>query len=502
LRKLPLVINEPIASLKQIGMKRRIEKELSRRAFLKNSSLAAGSFFIVPRHVLGRGFVAPSDTLVIAAIGAGGKGADDIDHFSKSGKGQIAFLCDVDDRQAVDSRKKFPQAKYYKDFREMLVREGKTIDAVSVSTPDHTHAVAAMAAMQLGKHVYVQKPLTHDIYEARMLTQAAHRFKVVTQMGNQGASGDGVRQLQDWFNAGVIGDVHTVYCYTDRPIWPQGIGRPGSPSPVPSELDYDLWLGTAPQKSYFEGMLPFNWRGWWDYGTGALGDMACHIMAPAFAVLGLGYPSAAECSVATQYIQNWQSAYFPDSGPLASHITLSFPGKDGKPQIQLHWMDGGIQPSRPDELLPNETMGDGGNGTLFYGTKGKMMCGTYGIDPKLLPTSRSKEVQVPQTVARVPGGDEGHYGAWVEAAIAGYGSDKAKNLSSNFDVAGPLTESVLMGNLAIRSYNIRKPDGNGFSYPGRFIKLLWDGPNMKITNFDDANQFVRRTYRDGWSLGV
>lgn len=483
-------------------MKKKDRIQHSRRDFLKNSSLAAAGFFIVPRHVLGRGFVAPSDKLTIAAIGAGGKGADDIDHFSKSGKANIAYLCDVDDRQAVDSRKKFPNAKYYKDFREMLSKEAKSIDAVSVSTPDHTHAVAAMAAMQLGKHVYVQKPLTHDIYEARMLTEAAHRYKVVTQMGNQGASGDGVRQLQDWHAAGLIGDVQKIYCYTDRPIWPQGVFRPATSSPIPAGLDYDLWLGTAPKRDYFEGVLPFNWRGWWDYGTGALGDMACHIMAPAFAVAGLGYPVSAECSVATKYIENWNKAYYPDSGPIASHITLTFKGKNGKPDVELHWMDGGIQPTRPAELGANEMMGDGGNGVIFYGTKGNMMCGTYGVEPKLLPTSKTNEKKVPQTIARVPNGDEGHYAAWVEASMAGYGSDKAKNLSSNFDIAGPLTESVLMGNLAIRSYDIRKKKGDDFDYPGRFIKLLWDGTNMKITNFDEANQFVKRTYRDGWSLGV
>lgn len=474
----------------------------SRRSFLKNALVASAGFYIVPRHVLGRGFIAPSDKLNIASIGAGGKGQDDIDHFFKSGKANIAYLCDVDDRQSVDTRKSFPNAKYYKDFREMLAKESKHIDAVSVSTPDHTHAVAAMAAMQLNKHVYVQKPLTHDIYEARMLTQAAHRYKVVTQMGNQGSSGDGVRQLMEWNMAGLLGDVHTVYCFTDRPIWPQGIERPNTPSAIPPELDFDLWLGTAPKKNYFEGLLPFNWRGWWDYGTGALGDMACHIMAPAFAVLELGYPVSAECSVATKYIENWHKGYFPDSGPISSHIILTFKGRNGKPDLELHWMDGGIQPARPAELEPNEMMGDGGNGAIFIGTKGKMMCGTYGINPELLPTSLNQKTKLPQTIARVPGGDEGHYAAWVEAAIAGYGSEKAKNLSSHFDIAGPLTESVLMGNLAIRSYDIQKKKGEELEYPGQHIKLLWDGPNMKITNFDDANQFVKRTYREGWSLGA
>ena len=473
--------------------------ENSRRDFIKKTALAAASFYIVPRHVLGKGFIAPSDKLVIAGIGAGGKGASDIDWFNKSGKASIGYLCDVDDRQSIGTRKAFPKAKYYKDFREMLDKEGKSIDAVSVSTPDHTHAVAAIAAMQLNKHVYVQKPLTHDIYEARKLTEAAHRYKVVTQMGNQGSSGDGVRQLQDWHHANLIGDVHTVYCYTDRPIWPQGVPRPTNISNIPPELDFDLWLGTAPKRDYFEELLPFNWRGWWDFGTGALGDMACHIMAPAFAVLGLGYPVSAECSVATKYVTNWNRGYFPESGPISSHITLVFQGKNGKPNVELHWMDGGIQPTRPDELGSNEVMGDGGNGVIFIGTKGKMMAGTYGVNPQLLPTARTKETKVPITVARVKGGEDGHYAAWVEAAIAGYGSNEAKNLSSHFDIAGPLTESVLMGNLAIRSAEIRKKNGDDFDFPGRNIKLLWDGPNMKITNFDEANQFVKRTYRDGWS---
>jgi len=224
-------------------------------------------------------------------------------------------------------------------------------------------------------------------------------------------------------------------------------------------------------------------------------------MQPAFAVLGLGYPVSAECSVSTRYVENWHMAYYPDSGPVSSHIILTFK-QPGKPDLRLHWMDGGIQPERPAELLPNETMGDGGNGIIFIGTKGSMMAGTYGINPQLLPTSKTKETKVPETIARVPNGDDGHYAAWVEASLAGYGSEKANNLSSRFDVAGPLTESVLMGNLAIRSFDIRKKDGNNWDYPGRHRQLIWDGENMKITNFEEANQFVKRTYREGWSLGV
>jgi len=478
----------------------------TRRDFIRNSALALGGFYILPRHVLGgKGFTAPSDKLQIAGIGAGGKGESDLYAFYQTGKVDVAFLCDVDDRQCAKSFQRYPKAKRYKDYREMLEKEHKHFDACNVSTPDHMHAVQAMAAMQLGKHVYVQKPMAHDIYEARIMTKAAHDYKVVTQMGNQGASGDGVRMLQDWHTAGLIGDIHTIYCYTDRPVWPQGVNRPVSstPSPIPPELDFDLWLGTAPKKDYFEGILPFNWRGWWDYGTGALGDMACHIMAPAFAVAGLGYPIAAECSVATRYTAPWQRLSAPDSGPMGSHIILTFQGQNGKPNVKLHWMDGGIQPERPAELGPNEVMGDGGNGIIFEGSKGKMMAGTYGVNPQLLPTNLTKTTAVPKTVDRVKGGEGGHYAAWVEACIAGPGSAEAKALSSNFDIAGPLTESVLMGNLAIRSYDITNADKKGNeSHPGRNIQLLWDGPNMKITNFDDANQFVKRTYRDGWSLGV
>ncbi|HNR72747.1 MAG: oxidoreductase domain-containing protein [Bacteroidetes bacterium OLB12] len=474
----------------------------TRRSFIKTAGMAAAAVTIVPRHVLGKGYIAPSDKLYIAGIGVGGKGESDLTSITKNPKATVSILCDVDDKRAAASVKRFPKAKYFKDYRKMLEAEHKNIDAVTVSTPDHMHAVQAMAAMKLGKHVYVQKPLTHDIYEARMLTEAAKKYKVVTQMGNQGASGDGVRQMREWFDAGLIGDVHTVYCWTNRPVWPQGIPWSANKAEVPKELDWDLWLGTAPYKDYVDKLVPFNWRGWWDYGTGALGDMACHIIEPAFRTLGLGYPTEVECSVGSVYVDEFKRGYFPESCPPSSHITLKFAGSNGKPDIKFHWMDGGIQPERPDELGPNEVFGDGGNGVLLIGTKGKMMCGTYGINPQLLPTTRTKEVNVPQKYARVTGGSEpGHYVQWVDACLAGYGK---MELSSDFEIAGPLTESILMGNLALRSFDIRKPRPNGrpdqFDYPGRYIKLLWDGPNMKITNFDEANQFVKRTYRAGYSL--
>ncbi len=473
----------------------------SRRDFLKNTALTAAGFMIVPRHVLGgKGFLAPSDRLTIASIGVGGKGESDIANFYKSGKADIAVLCDVDNRRAATTVKNFPKAKFYKDWREMLDKESKNIDAVSVSTPDHTHAVAAIAAMQLGKHVYVQKPLTHDVYEARALTDAAKKYRVVTQMGNQGASGDGVRQLMEWYDADVIGDVHTVYCFTDRPVWPQGIPWPSASAPIPAELSWDLWLGTAPYKEYIEKLVPFNWRGWWDYGTGALGDMGCHIVEPAFRVLDLGYINSVQASVGSVYVDEFQRGYFPESCPPSSHVTIRFPKTSKtKGPVELHWMDGGIQPKRPEELGPNDVFGDGGNGTLFIGTKGKMMCATYGANPKLLPLSRNNEVSVPQKIERVPGGANGHYAQWVEGAIAGYGK---KQLSSPFEIAGPLTEALLMANLAIRGNDIRveRTTGKGFNYPGRYIELLWDNNNMKVTNFDAVNQFVKRDYRAGYSL--
>ena len=462
----------------------------SRRKFIKNVSVAATGFFIIPRHVLGRGFVAPSDKLNIAGIGAGGKGESDLAEFSKSPNANIVFLCDVDDRQSVASRKRFPKAGYYKDYREMLDKETKNIDAVSVSIPDHGHAVAALSAMKLGKHVYVQKPMTHDIYEARILTQAAKKYKVVTQMGNQGSSFDGVRKMQDWYSAGLIGDAVNINCWTNRPVWPQGFGKPVTKDEVPKELDWNLWLGPTAWEDYHNGYVPFNWRGYPSFGTGALGDMGCHIIDPAFKTTGLGYPSEVECSVADLYQKMWTPDYHPDSFPAASSLKLKFPGKDGKPDVYLHWIDGGMLPDRPEELGADEAMGGSDGGVIITGTKGKMMCECYGNNPQLLPTSRTKEVNVPQVKKRVP---EGHYVQWVNGCIAGYGVNE---LSSSFDYAGPLTESILMGNLALRSWNIK--DGKG-RFTGR-KKLLWDAENMKITNYDEANQYVRRTYRDGYTL--
>lgn len=469
---------------------------ISRRNFVRNAGMVGAGFFIVPRHVLGRGFIAPSDKLNIAGIGVGGKGQSDLFEFAKSTKVNIVALCDVDDRQAVKSREANPKAPYYRDFREMLAKEKNNIDAVSISTPDHTHAIATLSAMQLGKHVYTQKPLTHNIYEARTLAQAEQKYKVVTQMGNQGGSGDGVRKAKEMIDAGMIGEVTEAKAWTNRPVWPQGIPTPTGKHDIPAELDWDLWQGPAKAIDYNPAYLPFNWRGWWAYGTGALGDMACHIMDPIFRILPIDYPDAAECSVATIWKEMWNDTQNLDACPPASIIHLNYPVKNEKRSIKVSWHDGGLLPERPDELLPEEEFGNWDGGVLFIGTKGKLLLDCYGANPRLLPTKLMKEKKMPEEkIKRVP---EGHYLQWVNACIAGYGN---ATTSSPFSYAGPFTESILMGNLAIRSWMLKNPNlkGWGDKYLGR-KKLLWDAKNMKITNFDEANQFVKREYRDGWKF--
>ncbi len=470
----------------------------SRRTFIRNTALASAGFFIVPRHVLGRGFIAPSDKLNIAGIGVGGKGASDLAEFAKSPYVNIVALCDVDDREAAGSRKKFDKAPYYKDFREMLAKEKNNIDACSISTPDHTHAVATLAAMQLGKHVYTQKPLTHDIYEARILTEAAKKYKVVTQMGNQGGSGDGVRKAKEMYMAGLIGKVTEAHAWTNRPVWPQGVPTPSGKHEVPAELDWNLWLGTAKQMDYNPAYLPFDWRGWWAFGTGALGDMACHIMDPIYRILPILYPESAECSVASVWPAKWNDAQNPDACPPSSIIHLNYPRTDGQGHIKVSWHDGGLLPARPEELLPEEPFGNWDGGVLLVGTKGKLLLDCYGANPRLLPTKLMKEKTMPkETIKRVT---EGHYLQWVNACRAGYGNAQT---SSPFEYAGPFTESILMGNLAIRSWMIKNPKLKGWEdkYLGR-KKLLWDAKNMKVTNFDEANQFVKREYREGWELSL
>ena len=480
----------------------------NRRRFLKTGTAAVAGAMIVPRHVLGGpGYIAPSDKLNLAAIGAGGKGFSDIRNAFHKGAENVVALCDVDVSRAGNAIQQWPKATFYKDFRKMLETQ-KDIDAVTISTPDHTHAVAAMAAMQLGKHVYVQKPLTHNIREARMLTESAREYKIVSQMGNQGASHPGQVQMREWFDQGLIGTVSEVHAWTDRPVWPQGIPVPTDTPKLPEHLssaDWDLFLGPADYVDYHPLYHPFKWRGWWNFGTGALGDMGCHLIDPAFKTLGLGYPTEVACSVGQVFTRDWVPEYIPEGCPPSSSTRFKFPATDKNPaEVTLQWTDGGIRPFSPDLIPANMELFDGGsNGTILKGTKGIMTCDTYGRNPKVflksgeifeMPKKYGKESELYD----LP--DHGHQFAWTQAIKAGFNSPEHQALTSSFDYAGPLTETVLMGNLAIRSYQYGKSGKDDLrEFPGR-KKLKWDGANMTITNFDQANEFVGRSYRDGWGL--
>lgn len=465
---------------------------MERRTFISRGMRVAAGFFIVPPHVLGgKGHTPPSDRLDIAAIGTGGKGIVNLRNSWNNGTDNIVALCDVDDRMAAEARSKWPKARYYRDYREMLDRRHRKFDAVIVSTPDHMHAVQAMAVMELGKHLYCEKPLAHDIREARKLTEAAKKYKIVTQMGNQGSSGDGTRKIETWVQAGLIGEVRRVHVWTNRPVWPQGVPLPEGNPAIPSELNWDLWLGTAPARPYHPVYLPAKWRGWVDFGTGALGDMGCHLMDVPFRALKLGYPEAVECSIGSVWKGFFEEAYYPESYPPSSKIHIQFPARENLPEVELIWYDGGIQPKRPTELKPDEQMGEWDGGIIFEGSKGKLMAGLFGRNPTLLSASGMREADLPAPErALVPGGEEGHQQQWVRACKEGYGA----YTSSPFEAAGPLTETVLMGNLAILSYMYREKEGNGYVYPGR-KQLVWDGETMRITNFEPANRFTGRTYR-------
>lgn len=492
-------------------------KDISRRQFVGTAASGAAAITILPNFtVSGLGHVPPSDKLYIAVVGCGGEGAADVKTHMRTPKNNavISHLCDVDDRQSAPMRKNYPKAPYYNDWREMFDNESKNFDAVTVAIPDHNHAIVGLSAMQLNKHLYLQKPLTHDIYEARILTEAAKKYKVVTQMGDQGASSEGMQILREWIEADVLGEIEKVYCWTDRPVWPQGIPWPKQKVNIPKELNWDLWLGTAQETNYIENLVPFNWRGWWRFGTGALGDMGCHIIGPPFKLLELGYPTEVSGSASTVYDGIFSEAQYPESGPVSSSLKFKYTLKNGK-NLDLFWMDGGITPERPVELDGDSNMNnilgdftglnDYEGSTLFIGSKGKAACGWGGRSPILLPLSRNKEINVPKKYPRVVGDMDGHYWQWIDACIAGFG--KAE-LSSPFEgYAGPLTETVLMGNLVLRSFNIREKikrvdpvygEMEGFGFPGRYINFKWDGANMRITNFEQANQFVKREYRKGW----
>ncbi|MEM6317925.1 MAG: Gfo/Idh/MocA family oxidoreductase [Bacteroidota bacterium] len=495
-------------------MNKKEQSKQTRRKFLKNSALVGGSFFILPRCAIGgKGYTAPSDKMNLAAIGSGGKGFSDIKNAANNGGNNVVALCDVDVNMAKRARDMFPKAKFYKDFRVMLEEMKDEIDGVTISAPDHIHGVAAMTAMELGMHVYVQKPLTHNIYEARQLTEGARKYKVVSQMGNQGASNPGQVKMMEWMKEGLIGTVHTVEVWTNRPVWPQGIPVPTKNMPRPEHLskeDWELFIGPAQYVDYDPLYHPFKWRGWWNFGTGALGDMGCHLIDPPFRVLQLGYPTEVECSVGAVFTKDWTPEHIPEGCPPSSKVQIKFPKTAiNDSEVTMNWYDGGMRPFHPKLIPASDYLGEpgGGNGAILIGDKGIMTCGTYGRNPKLYrigeeTLTMSEEYRTSFATENLP--EHGHQVSWTNACKAGFGSKEHEALTSSFDYAGPLTETVLMGNLAIRSYALAKEmkDNRGRmrnQFYGR-KKLMWDGQNMEITNFDDANQFVGRQYREGWKL--
>ncbi|NND31671.1 MAG: Gfo/Idh/MocA family oxidoreductase [Saprospiraceae bacterium] len=477
----------------------------SRRDFLRTGTVAT-SFFIVPRHVLGgKGFTAPSDQLNLAAIGAGGKGRSDIRNAAVNGRERVAALCDVDfTGSAKSSLEAFPQAKTYHDYRIMLDNE-PDIDAVTISTPDHIHAPAAVFAMERGIHVYVQKPMTHNIREARILTELARKNQIVTQMGNQGGSNPLLGMVQNWIDSDALGEISKVQVWTNRPVWPQGFAMPDpDPSQKPDDLHWDLWLGPADAIAYTPGLHPFSWRGWWDYGTGALGDVGCHLIDIPFRTLGLKYPTDAECSVSAIYSQKWTPDYHPKGCPPSSFITLHFDATEkSKSPVEMTWSDGGIRPAHPEIIPADHDIGGEGsqNGVLIIGEKGIISTNindSSPLMPKLYLNDGTTEFGPEVEDDKEP--EYGHHRKWVDACKAGFNSPEHKALTSSFDYAGPMTETVLMGNLAIRSYMLQKENSKGNrEFFGR-KKLLWDGNNIRITNLEEANQFVGRTYREGWEV--
>ncbi|MHC4068966.1 MAG: Gfo/Idh/MocA family protein [Planctomycetota bacterium] len=450
-------------------------RRISRREFVGGAAAAAMAFTIVPRHVLGgAGNTPPSEKLNIAGVGVGGQGAVDLSQMESE---NIVALCDVDDNYAAETFNKYPNAKKYRDFRRMLEKQ-KDIDAVVVATPDHTHALVAMAAIESGKHVYVEKPLTYSIYESRKVTEAARRAKVATQMGNQGHATEDIRNICEWIADGAIGPVREVHVWTTHAVWPQGIEKPKETPPVPEGLDWDRWIGPAPYRPYHPAYHPMLWRGWWDFGTGGLGDMACHNLDAPYWALNLGYPTSVEAS-ASIYVPEvtWDKPVNTESYPRASIVRYEFPARGDMPPVKLTWYDGGLTPPRPAELEKGRQMGNMFGGVIFIGDKGKIMGGGHGgVGARIIPESKMKEYKrPPKTIAR----SVGHYVEWLNAIKTGQAA------GSNFDYAGPFTEVVLLGNVALRMMH---------------EKLDYDGPNMKVTNIPEANKYIHREYRKGWEL--
>jgi predicted dehydrogenase len=448
------------------------DKKINRRDFLKSAVAASAApvlLDIVPRRVLGLGQTAPSDRLNIAGIGVGGKGADDLHELESE---NIVALCDVDPNYAAETVKRYPSAGFYTDYRVMLEKQ-KDIDAVVIATPDHTHAVITLAAMQLGKHVYTQKPLTHSVWEARMLSRAARESKVTTQMGIQGHSGEGSRLICEWIRAGLIGEVREVDAWCDLSYYPWGHAywstkwgvRPQDTPPLPPGMDWDLWIGPAPLRPYHPAYHPLVWRCWWDFGVGMMGDRGVHTLDPVYWALELDAPESVEAT---------SCGLNPETHPLANIVTYRFPARGGRPPVKLTWYDG-LRAPRPEELEEGRSLPAEG-GSIFKGTKGKIMAGIYGDAPRIIPEKLMQgAVRPPQTIPRVQGT---HEQEWARACKAGV------KAGACFEYSGPLTEFCLLGNVAKRLDS----------------RIYWDSANLKVTNNPGAEPLIRRPYREGWSL--
>lgn len=441
----------------------------SRRQFLASGSAAALAFSIVPRHVLGgQGQTPPSDKLNIGCIGIGGQGGGVTRDLASLANVNIAALCDVDEKYAARTVNAYPGRPFYKDYRAMLEKE-KGLDAFMVATPDHWHAPISIAAMRLGKHVYCEKPLAHTIEEARLMGKVAADMKVVTQMGNNGHGGEGLRLTKEWIDAGAIGNVKEVHVWSDRPgrFWDsQGMRRPTDTPSIPTGLDWNLWQGPAPEHAYHPLYVPRKWRGWYDYGCGALGDMMVHNADPAWFTLDLGAPAAVEAKT---------SETNPDSFPLWSIVTWHFAAKGNRGPVKLTWYDGGKQPMPPSGADPSLKLDD--NGIYFVGTKGSLLAPGWSGPPRLMPESLMNSFTPPApTLPRSPG----HRKEWVDACLAG----KPNDAKAGFWYSAPFTESLLVGVLPIRL--------------GKRIE--WDAASMKATNAPDAEPLIRKSYRKGFEL--
>lgn len=450
-----------------------MSKRISRSDFLKAGAAGVAGLTIIPSMAMGKtlGHTAPSDKLNIAGVGVGGRGSGVLKDLESQ---NIVALCDTDHKYSANTMKRYPNAKQYWDYRKMLDEMGGEIDAVMVATADHTHALVASSAIALGKHVYCEKPLTHSVYESRLLTKLADKHQVATQMGNQGSSDPGVRQVCDWIWNGEIGEVVKVEAFTDRPIWPQGLMRPSAVDKVPNTLNWDLFIGPAPMRPYNKIYSPWNWRGWWDFGTGALGDMACHILHPVFKGLKLGYPTSVQAS---------STSLLTDCAPNAEMVTFVFPKRDNMakvamPEVTVTWYDGGLTPPRPAGVPAGRNLNDNGGGVIFHGTKDTLICGCYGVNPWLV-SGRTPSVPSMNRVV-----EASHAMDWVRACKESPAT-RVKS-ASDFSEAGPFNEMVVMGVLGVRLQALNKV-------------LQWDGPNMCFTNIS-PDETLKIMIEDGFSI--